>query len=146
LRRTVRGIHPVVLADHGLRAALDELSGRTPVPLELDIATLPRVSPAVETAAYYLVTESITNAAKHTTATRVRVRAHVTGSALDVTVTDNGHGGAHEEAGTGLRGLRERAETLGGAFDIASPAGGPTRLHMSVPLIGEGSRDAHTAR
>lgn len=150
LRRTVRGIHPAVLTDHGLRAALDELADRTPVPVELDIASLARVSPAIETAAYYLVTEAITNAAKHTAATRVRVRAQVAGSAIDVTVIDNGHGGAHEDAGTGLRGLRERIETLGGSFDLVSPTGGPTQLHMSVPLPvslnEEGRRDAHTAR
>ncbi|MDQ0645740.1 sensor histidine kinase [Microbacterium murale] len=146
LRRTVRGIHPAVLTDHGLRAALDELADRTPVPLELDITSLSRVAPAIETAAYYLVTEAITNAAKHTAASRVHVRAQVASSTVDVTVTDNGHGGAREEAGTGLRGLRERVETLGGSFDLVSPAGGPTQLHMSVPLKGEGRHDAHTAR
>ncbi|MFT3799379.1 sensor histidine kinase [Microbacterium sp.] len=147
LRNTVRGIHPAVLTDHGLRAALDELSDRTPVPLILDVAEFGRLPASAETAAYYLVTEAISNAAKHTTATRLTVRAAIEGDALAVTVTDNGHGGANEDVGTGLRGLRERAETLGGRFGIISPAGGPTTLHMALPILSERTeRDASAAR
>lgn len=139
LRSTVRGIHPTVLTDRGLAAALGELADRTPVPVVLSLNGLERMPEPVETAAYYLVTEAITNAAKHTTATRVRVEAHsgVHGGVQDlvITVADNGHGGADESGGTGLRGLRERAETLGGSLDIASPAGGPTVLRMTLPVI-----------
>ncbi|WP_447588435.1 histidine kinase [Microbacterium lacticum] len=137
LRNTVRGIHPAVLTDHGLRAALDELADRAPVPLSLEVAEFERPPASVETAAYYLVTEAISNAAKHTAATLLTVRAAIEGDALTVTVTDNGHGGADENAGTGLRGLRERAETLGGQFSIVSPGGGPTTLHMALPILSE---------
>lgn len=139
LRNTVRGIHPAVLTDHGLRAALDELADRTPVPLSLDVAEFGRLPSSVETATYYLVTEAISNAAKHTGATRLTVRARVQDDALTVTVTDNGHGGADEHAGTGLRGLRERTDTLGGQFTIVSPEGGPTTLHMTLPVFTEPS-------
>ncbi|MFT4030544.1 MAG: histidine kinase [Protaetiibacter sp.] len=147
LRNTVRGIHPAVLTDHGLRAALDELADRAPVSLSLDVADFGRLPASAETAAYYLVTEAITNAAKHTAATRLTVRAAVEGDALTVTITDNGHGGADENAGTGLRGLRERAETLGGRFSIVSPAGGPTTLYMALPILSERTeRHASAAR
>lgn len=147
LRSTVRGIHPAVLTDHGLRAALNELADRTPVPLALDIAEFGRLPTSVETAAYYLVTEAISNAAKHTAATLLTVRAGADGDTLTVIVTDNGHGGADESEGTGLRGLRERAETLGGRFSVLSPAGGPTTLHMTLPITTERTtRDALAAR
>ncbi|WP_424935555.1 MULTISPECIES: histidine kinase [Bacteria] len=147
LRDTVRGIHPVVLTDHGLRAALDELADRTPIPLSLDVGDFGRLPAPVETAAYYLVTEAISNAAKHTAATRLIVRAVLEGGALAVIVADDGHGGADESGGTGLRGLRERAETLGGQFTLVSPAGGPTTLHMALPVLRERTgHDAPTAR
>lgn len=147
LRDIVRGIHPAVLADHGLRAALDELADRTPIPLHLDASGFGRLPVPVETAAYYLVTEAISNAAKHAAATRLTVRARVDGDALVVTVADDGYGGADEDAGTGLRGLRERAETLGGTFAVVSPPGGPTTLHLLLPVAAEGARrDAPAAR
>lgn len=147
LRNTVRGIHPAVLTDHGLRPALDELADRTPVPLSLDIADFGRLPSSVETAAYYLVTEAISNAAKHTDATRLIVHARIEEGTLTVTVTDDGQGGADEQAGTGLRGLRERADTLGGQFTIVSPEGGPTTLHVSLPVLAEsGEHRASTAR
>lgn len=147
LRNTVRGIHPAVLTDHGLRPALDELADRTPVPLSLHVAAFGRLPAPVETAAYYLVTEAISNAAKHTDASRLTVRAGIEDDALIVVVTDNGGGGADENAGTGLRGLRERAETLGGRFTIISPPGGPTTLHMTLPILTERiERDAPAAR
>lgn len=147
LRNTVRGIHPVVLTDHGLRGALDELADRTPVPIRLDLDEFDRLPESVETAAYYLVTEAISNAAKHTAATQLIVRARLEDDAFTVVVTDNGHGGADEKAGTGLRGLRERAESLGGLFSIRSPGGGPTTLHLILPILTEGvSHDAHPHR
>lgn len=135
LRSTVRGIHPVVLSDEGLEAALAELAGRTPVALELDIAGLGRLAPAAETAAYYLVSEGVTNAAKHAGAAIVRIRARIVADALEVTVCDDGQGGADENAGSGLRGLRERAETLGGSLVVSSPRGGPTVLSMMLPAV-----------
>ncbi|WP_052460357.1 sensor histidine kinase [Microbacterium gorillae] len=135
LRDTVRGIYPAVLTDHGLRAALGELANRTPIPLSFNVADFDRLPASVETAAYYFVTEGISNAAKHTAATTLTVHAAVNEDALTVTVTDNGHGGADECAGTGLRGLRERADTLGGQFTLVSPDGGPTTLQMTLPII-----------
>lgn len=147
LRNTVRGIHPAVLTDHGLRAALDELADRTPLPLTLNMADIGRLPAPVETAIYYLVTESISNAAKHTTATQLAVNVEIQSDMLNVIVTDNGQGGANETAGTGLRGLRERTETLGGQFTLISPVGGPTTLHMVLPILTERSRhDAFAAR
>lgn len=145
LRDTVRGIHPAVLTDRGLSAALDELAERTPVPIRLDVADIGRLPRAVETAGYYLVTEAITNAAKHTASTRVLVRVRVTDGVLVVAVTDDGHGGADERGGTGLRGLRERAETLGGRLQVTSPVGGPTTLRLSVPVARERRPDAVAA-
>lgn len=147
LRDTVRGIHPAVLSDHGLRAALEELADRTPVPLVLELGELGRLPTAVETGAYYVVTEAISNTAKHTAATRVTVRAGVQDRTLTVWVIDDGHGGADESAGTGLRGLRERAETLGGRFTLVSPDGGPTMLRLTLPIVAEGAaQDAAAAR
>ncbi|WP_167132871.1 sensor histidine kinase [Paramicrobacterium chengjingii] len=134
LRNTVRGIHPAVLTDHGLTAALDELAERAPVELRLDVDVDDRMLTGVETAAYYVVTEAITNAAKHTTATRLTVRARSGEHGFDMMILDNGNGGADPDAGTGLRGLAERAETLGGTFMIDSPVGGPTILRLHLPL------------
>ncbi|MEN2741065.1 histidine kinase [Microbacterium sp. X-17] len=139
LRNTVRGIHPGVLNDHGLSAALGELADRAPIPITFDLDDFGRLPTAVETAGYYLVTEAISNAAKHTAATRLTVRARLEDDALAVTVTDDGNGGADERVGTGLRGLRERAETLGGEFVLVSPDGGPTTLHMTLPILTEGT-------
>ena len=91
--------------------------------------------------------EAVSNAAKHTTATRLTVRAGIEDDALAVSVTDNGHGGADENGGTGLRGLRERAEALGGQFSILSPDGGPTTLHLALPVLTESTeRDASAVR
>ncbi|WP_091036523.1 sensor histidine kinase [Microbacterium oxydans] len=147
LRDTVRGIHPAVLTDHGLRAALDELADRAPIPLRLEIPDLGRLPAPVETAAYYFVTEAISNAAKHTVATRLTVRAGVTNAILDVLAIDDGQGGADANEGTGLRGLTERAATLGGRFTIDSPDGGPTTLRMTMPLQKEWAvSDASVAR
>lgn len=145
LRDTVRGIHPAVLTDHGLTAALSELADRTPVPIALDLTDIERLPAPIETAAYYLVTEAISNTAKHTTATQLTVHARIDGHTLALTVEDDGHGGADENAGTGLRGLRERAETLGGRFTVISPQDGPTTLQMVLPITTEGSNRRATS-
>ncbi|WP_166999532.1 sensor histidine kinase [Paramicrobacterium fandaimingii] len=134
LRNTVRGIHPAELTDHGLAAALDELAERAPVELRLDVDVGDRMLTSIETAAYYVVTEAITNAAKHTTSTRLTVRARSGEDGFDMMISDNGNGGADPDAGTGLRGLAERAETLGGVFTVDSPIGGPTTLRLQLPL------------
>lgn len=145
LRNTVRGIHPAVLTDHGLRAALEELADRAPVALALDVGGIERLPASIETATYYLVTEAITNTAKHTDATTLSVRITVKDDVLTAMVSDNGRGGAEENAGTGLRGLRERADTLGGTFTVISPPGGPTSLRMTLPIFAERSAPYATA-
>lgn len=134
LRATVRGIHPSVLTDHGLDAALEELAERSPVSVLLDLEPAEHMPATVETAAYYFTVEALNNIAKHTTATTAHVRKDIHQHAVTITVTDDGEGGADENTGTGLRGLRERIEILGGEFLLNSPAGGPTTVQMTVPV------------
>ncbi|MEU4259193.1 sensor domain-containing protein [Streptomyces fradiae] len=133
LRDLVRGIHPQVLTDHGLPAAVTEVALRHPVPVTVDIDLPHRLPAAVETTAYFTVTEALTNAAKHGGATRVTVTGRLRGDTLLLTVTDDGRGGADPEAGTGLQGLADRLAILGGRLTVTSPAGGPTRLRVEVP-------------
>ncbi len=148
LRRTVRGLHPAVLSDRGLAAALQELGGRAPVPLHLDV-DVPRLPAAAETAAYYLVTEALSNAAKHSAASFVTVDARVELEELVVTVFDDGGGAVSEGRGTGVAGLRERAASLGGTLTVSTTSGrrSGVLLSMRVPVPGheEGSRDANPA-
>jgi signal transduction histidine kinase len=148
LRRTVRGLHPAVLSDRGLAAALQELSGRAPVPLRLEV-DVPRLPAAAETAAYYLVTEALSNAAKHSAASLVTVDARVEREELVVTVFDDGGGAVSEGRGTGVAGLRERAASLGGTLTVSTTSGrrSGVLLSMRVPVPGyaERSRDANPA-
>lgn len=140
LRETVRGIHPAVLTDHGLPSALEELAGRSSLPLQITDTGFPRLSPAAEAAGYFLVSEALTNAAKHTVASRVTVdlgvELGVDGGVAYVSATDDGHGGAAAEGGTGISGLAGRAESLGGTLTLSSPTGGPTVLRMELPVVG----------
>ncbi|MEJ3748995.1 sensor histidine kinase [Actinomycetes bacterium KLBMP 9797] len=147
LRAVIRTIYPPILADQGLAGALRTVAARGGVPTTVDIGDLGPVPAAVETVAYFAVTEALANVAKHSRATRASVRAHRRGDRLHLTVTDNGVGGARaagEEAssgggdsgrgpGTGLAGIRRRAEALDGAITLASPAGGPTTLTVELP-------------
>ncbi|MFF8818524.1 histidine kinase [Leucobacter sp. NPDC015123] len=135
LRNTVRGIHPAVLSDHGLAAALTELGSRSAMPLRLEDRGFPRLSPEREAAAYFVVAEALTNAAKHTSASVVRVALAADEERAYVVASDSGHGGVDIDGGTGLRGLRERADALDGTLTIESPVGGPTRLTLSFPLV-----------
>lgn len=140
LRETVRGIHPAVLTDHGLPSALEELAGRSSLPLQITDTGFPRLSPAAEAAGYFLVSEALTNASKHTVASRVTVELGVElgvdGSVAYVSATDDGPGGADAEGGTGISGLAGRAESLGGTLTLSSPTGGPTALRMELPVVG----------
>lgn len=135
LRSTVRGIHPAVLADHGLADALGELSGRSALPLRIRDHGFPRLSAEAEAAGYFLVAEAVTNAAKHTSASRMLVELGLDTDTAWVRAVDDGHGGADPERGTGLRGLVGRAEALGGALVVTSPPGGPTELRMELPFL-----------
>ena len=132
LRDLARGIHPVVLTDRGLPAALATLAGHSHIPVELDVQTGERPAAAVEAAAYFVVAEALTNANKHSGATKATVRVLRNGAVLRVSVADDGAGGADRE-GTGLRGLRRRVEALDGVMADASPPGGGTVVAVELP-------------
>jgi PAS domain S-box-containing protein len=133
IRELAGGLHPSVLTERGLAAALEALAMRSPLPIEL--ASLPdrRLPEQIEAAAYYVVAEALANAQKHAGAHRVAVRVAADDRRVDVSVTDDGAGGADEE-GSGLRGLADRVETLGGTLVLDSPPGGGTRLRAELPL------------
>ena len=133
LRDVVRGLHPAVLDDLGLDAALSGVAARSPVPVRLLVELPRRPPPAVETAAYFVVSEALTNVAKHAGATQVDIVVELTGRVLRVAVSDNGRGGADSERGTGLRGLGQRVRALDGSLTIDSPPGGPTLLLAELP-------------
>jgi signal transduction histidine kinase len=134
LRELARGLHPAVLSDRGLAAALRSLVERAPFPVQVDILE-DRLPEHVETAAYYIVSEALANASKHAGATAASVAVARNGRSLTVEVTDNGSGGA-DAAGAGLLGLRHRAEALGGSFSVESPRGNGTRIRAVLPLAG----------
>jgi signal transduction histidine kinase len=133
LRELARGIHPAVLSDRGLAAALEALAGRCAVPIDLEVPQ-ERLPEQVEATSYYLVAESLTNIAKYAGATEASVTLRREGDCLHVEVRDDGVGGADMERGTGLRGLADRVEALHGTLRIESPAGAGTRVAAVIPL------------
>ena len=133
LRDLVRGIHPSVLTDRGLDAAVSALAERCPVPVDVDIEVGPRPPSAIETAAYYVVAEALTNVGKHAGARSAAVWIHRNGSLLVISVWDDGQGGASRLPGSGLEGLAQRVEALDGSLTIDSPVGGPTMVRAEVP-------------
>ncbi|HUA72413.1 MAG TPA: sensor domain-containing protein [Solirubrobacteraceae bacterium] len=133
LRDLVRGIHPSVLTDRGLDAAVSGLAERCPVPVDVDIHVDPRPSTAIETAAYYVVAEALTNVGKHAGARSASVDIHRDGSALSIWVWDDGQGGASRRPGSGLEGLAQRVEALDGSLTVTSPSGGPTVIRAEIP-------------
>jgi signal transduction histidine kinase len=133
LRELARGLHPAVLTEHGLRRALDVLVERAPFPVAVD-APGERLPEAAETAAYYIVSEALANAAKHAQATSGAVSVAAGGAVLLVEIRDDGCGGADLESGSGLVGLRDRAEALGGSLTVESPPGAGTVVRASLPL------------
>jgi signal transduction histidine kinase len=134
LREYARGIHPAVLTERGLDAALRALARRSSVPVELDIQVTGRLAERVEIGAYYVVSEALANVAKHATASRAVVRAAPAGDLLRVSVRDDGRGGADLTGGTGLVGVKDRVEALGGRLYLDSPPGGGTVLRADFPL------------
>jgi signal transduction histidine kinase len=132
LRDLVQGIRPPVLADRGLEAAITALADRSPVPVDVTANVHPRPDDPVETAAYFVVAEALTNVAKHAEATRVDVRIERLGNILRVEVMDDGHGRA-DPSGAGLVGLRRRVEALAGILSVLSPPGGPTVVRAELP-------------
>jgi signal transduction histidine kinase len=132
LRDLARGIHPPVLADRGLEAALASLASSTPLRVGLSVEVRPRPAPAVESAAYFVAAEALANAAKHARAQQVDITIIRLGDTIELEVHDDGQGGA-DPAGTGLRGLRRRVEALDGTLSVTSPRGGPTTVRAELP-------------
>jgi PAS domain S-box-containing protein len=133
LRELARGIHPAVLTDRGLRAALEGLARRAPLPVEVDLPD-ERLPEPIEAAAYYVVAEALTNVVKHAHASAAAVRVAVTGDAVGIEVSDDGVGVADAAAGSGLRGLADRVAALDGSLAVESPATGGTRVVAEIPL------------
>src|SRR5215470_14113349 len=135
LREFIRGLHPAVLNDRGLDAALSGLAARAPLPVRLRVDVPRPASPSVEAVAYFIVSEALTNVAKHAQATRAEVTVTRAGDLLRIAVTDDGRGGAVPSAGdsTGLRGLAQRAAAVDGTLSIDSPPGGPTTITAELP-------------
>jgi signal transduction histidine kinase len=134
LRELARGIHPAILSDRGLDAALHALANRTPLRVELDAKVGARPPEHVELAAYFVVAEALTNVAKYANATRASVRAVRDGAQLVVEVADDGVGGADPSKGTGLRGLADRVTALDGTLEVRSEDGGGTILRAQIPV------------
>ncbi len=133
LRAVAHGIHPAVVSGHGLAVALESLTARAPVPVSLDVRLEGRMPERLEVAAYYVVSESLANVAKHARATLARVDVARRDGGLVVEVLDDGVGGADTERGTGLRGLADRVEALGGRLRVWTPHGGGTRVRAELP-------------
>jgi signal transduction histidine kinase len=133
LRNLARGIHPAVLTDRGLDAALSALVSRSPLPVRLDLGLDERLPASVEATAYFIVAEALTNAVRHADATAVDVHVRRVGQRLRVEVADDGRGGAEQRPGGGLAGLADRASALEGSLRVESPAGGPTVLVAELP-------------
>jgi signal transduction histidine kinase len=148
LREIARGIHPAILAEGGLRAALRTLARRSAVPARVDVRIEGQLPERLEVGAYYVVSEALTNAAKHAHASAVAVEVEVADGALLVCVRDDGAGGAELGRGSGLVGLKDRVEALGGHLSVESAPGAGTSVRAELPLgddgaatVGERGRD-----
>ncbi|MFD9687728.1 histidine kinase [Kitasatospora sp. NPDC001309] len=135
LRDLVRGLHPAVLEDRGLDAALSGVAARAPLPVRLDVELSERIAPTVEAVAYFTVSEALTNVAKHARAERADVSVRTIGGRLRLVVSDDGVGGADASRGTGLTGLRQRAASVDGTLSVLSPLGGPTTITVELPCV-----------
>ncbi|MFD5946560.1 sensor histidine kinase [Streptomyces collinus] len=133
IRELIRGIHPQVLTDRGLVAAVEDLADRSTIPVDVDLDLPVRPPEAIETAVYFAVSEALANVAKHSGASRAVVRGGLENGQLAVEVEDDGHGGADTERGTGLQGVADRVSVLDGRLLVSSPPGGPTVFRLLVP-------------
>ncbi|HWD00927.1 MAG TPA: sensor domain-containing protein [Amycolatopsis sp.] len=133
LRDLARGIYPAVLGDRGLDAALSAQAAKSPIPVDVRVDVEPRPPAAVETTAYFIVGETLTNIAKHSGATQASAKVWRTETHVVVEITDNGHGGAEVRPGGGLAGLADRAATIDGVITVVSPVGGPTVIRADLP-------------
>ena len=134
LREISSGIHPAILSEGGIAPALKTLARRSPVPVALDVRVEGRLPESVEVAAYYVVAEMLTNAAKHAQASAVHVDVARVDGVLHLSVRDDGVGGAEPARGSGLVGLRDRVEALGGTVAVDSPSGQGTAIEVGLPL------------
>jgi len=134
LRELARGIHPAVLSDRGLKAALEALAGRSPVPVDLDGTPPDQLPPSVEAAAYFVVAEALTNVVKYAHASQARVSVSRSNGHAIVEITDDGVGGADPDRGSGLRGLADRISALDGTLELSSPEGAGTLLRAEIPV------------
>jgi signal transduction histidine kinase len=134
LRVIAHGIHPAMLAEGGLAPALKTLVRRSGIPATFDVRAEEALPEAVEVAAYYVVSEALTNAAKHAHASVIHVAVEAQDHALRVSVSDDGRGGADPSQGSGLLGLKDRAEAIGGTMSLQSPLGGGTSLQIELPI------------
>ena len=134
MRHVARGIVPPILADRGLEAALPALAARSAVPVSVDVRDVGRLDPTTEAIAYFVVSEALTNVAKHSGAERAEVTVSRDEERVRAVVVDDGRGGADPAHGTGLTGLRQRITAVDGTLDVESPDGGPTRLTATLPL------------
>ena len=132
LRDLARGIHPPILTDRGLEAALAALTVRSPLPVSVSVDVPERLPAAVEKAAYFVVAEALANVSKHAEASRMQVQISSADGVLVAEVVDDGRGGA-DPSGNGLTGLRRRVEALAGSLRVTSPAGGPTIVRAELP-------------
>jgi signal transduction histidine kinase len=133
LRNLVRGLHPAVLEDRGLDAALSGVAARMPIPVRLTVDVPRRPSATIEAVAYFVVSEGLANITKHAQASQAEVFVQRAGDRLHIIVSDDGVGGADPARGTGLTGLAKRAGSVDGTFDVASPPGGPTLITVDLP-------------
>ncbi|MER6106861.1 sensor histidine kinase [Streptomyces hirsutus] len=133
LRELIRGIHPKVLADYGLKAAVDDAADRSVVPVDVRLELSGRLPRAVEAAAYFVVCEALANTARHSGADRAEVTGGHRDGRLFLEIRDDGRGGAEAGEGSGLTGLADRVSVLGGKISLSSPPGGPTLLRVEIP-------------
>jgi signal transduction histidine kinase len=134
LREISRGLHPPMLSAAGLEAGLRSLVRRAALPVDLDVRLAERLPEPLEVAAYYVVSEALTNAAKHSGASGAEVHLHADGGVVRVEICDDGAGGADPARGSGIVGLRDRVEALGGTMRLASPPGEGTSLVVKLPM------------
>jgi signal transduction histidine kinase len=133
LRELARGLHPAMLTERGLGVAVESLASRAPIPVDIVETPPQRLAEPIEAAAYYLIAEALTNVARHAQATAAQVRVSHAGDSVVVEVRDDGIGGADAANGSGLRGLEDRVEALGGRLELTSPVGAGTMLRAEIP-------------
>jgi signal transduction histidine kinase len=145
LRELAHGIHPTILTDLGLAEAIRSLTDGSPVPIRLLELPSGRLDSTAEATAYYVVAEALTNAQRHAHAEEITIRVAESGRALRIEVGDDGAGGANERLGSGLEGLRDRVEAVGGALRIESLSGRGTLVRTDIPLAGAKRRSVWTS-